>query len=682
MRKIALAGNPNSGKTSLFNALTGSKYKVANYPGVTVEKKISEISFNGSEEIFQIFDLPGIYSLSSTSIDEKIATSTLLEINADKPDLIVCVLDSTNLERNLYLLSQLLDTTIPIVVALNMIDLAKSRGITIYEELLSKNIKARVIPIIAKTHFGIESLKIEILKQINNPSKSNSFTWCKNSKLIELATEVGENIKSGSNESIKALFGFGYLAESLNNESPSSKGFVALTKLKENIIELGKDPLTFEASERYKWASEIVSSVIKVKPILKHSFSKKLDYILTHKFWGTLIFILIMGMMFQAIFSWAKIPMEFISDSITTFGNFIGDFLPEGILKSLLVNGVISGVGSVLVFIPQIAVLFFFLGLLEDSGYLSRAAFLMDGIMRKFGLQGRSFIPLLSSFACAIPGIMSTRTIPSWSDRLATILVAPLMSCSARLPVYTVIIAAFIPETYLWGVISLQGLTMLSLYLLGIIAAAGVSWILKMTILSREPAYFIMELPSIRVPSVKLVLREVFDRIKLFLKSAGSVILACSIILWFLSSYPRQIDGSQPLLEHSFAGYMGQFIEPVIRPIGFSWEMGIGIIASFAAREVFVSSLATIYNLSNNSDDATSLITLLKEKHVSGEITLASAMSLLVFYVFACQCMSTIAVCKRETGSWNWVIFMFTYMTALAYLSSWVVYNIFLRISI
>jgi ferrous iron transport protein B len=375
-----------------------------------------------------------------------------------------------------------------------------------------------------------------------------------------------------------------------------------------------------------------------------------------------------MALIFQAIFLWASAPMDLIDSSFTTLGNFINQQMADGPLRSLLVDGIVAGVGSVLIFIPQIAILFLFLGLLEDSGYLARAAFIMDRIMRQFGLQGRSFIPLLSSFACAIPGIMSTRTIPSFADRMITILVAPLMSCSARLPVYTLLIAAFVPEHRLLGVISLQGLVLLSMYLLGIIGAALVAWILKLSLLRGAPALFIMEMPVFKVPGLKVVLRDVWDRIVLFIKGAGTVILACSIILWFLASYP---EGS---VKESYAGQIGTAIEPIIKPLGFNWEIGVGILASFAAREVFVTSLATVYNLQGADETSESLISMLRHRHETGEMTTASALALMVFFVFACQCMSTIAVCRRETGSWRWPALMFGYMTALAYLAAWATY--------
>ncbi len=678
---IALAGNPNSGKTSLFNSLTGSHYKVANYPGVTVERKTATVHLDGHNEPVTFIDLPGIYSLSSSSIDEKIATQNLLE---DKfpphPNLIVCVIDAANLERNLYLLTQLIDTGIPTIAALNMIDIAESRGIKVYDELLSRELKIPVVSISAKHNKGIDELKKTIINLANNSSiNTKTFSWCPNQLFIEIANKLGHKTYPNRSEQIKTLIGFSILSESNFKDSIDAS---TLNEAKQQLVSNQIDPLSFEATSRYAYAREVCNKCIKRTASKRAAFMNKVDLYLTHPISGTIVFALIMAAIFQAIFTWAQLPMEIIDSSIGWVNNQIASVLPDGILKSLILDGVVAGVGSVLIFIPQIAFLFFFLGLLEDSGYLSRAAFLMDGIMRKVGLQGRSFIPLLSSFACAIPGIMSTRTIPSWSDRLTTILVAPLMSCSARLPIYTVLIAAMIPEQKVAGIFSLQALTMFSLYILGILGAAFVAWVLKKTLLSREPAFFIMELPPLRRPSFRLVFREIWDRIKLFCQSAGTVILACTIILWFLSSYPRTDENKAPELRSSYAGQIGSLIEPAIKPIGFNWEMGIGIIASFAAREVFVSALATIYNVEDNSsssdgnDEYNSIIETLKSKANDGQITLASTLSLLVFYVFACQCMSTLAVTKRETGSWKWVAFMFIYMTALAYIMAFITYRI------
>ena len=676
MFRVALAGNPNCCKTSLFNALSGSKYKVANYPGVTVEKKTADVFIEGMPEPISLFDLPGIYSLSSTSIDEQIATKALLHSPHEKPDLVVCVIDAGNLERNLFLVSQLLDLKIPLIVALNMVDLAAANGITVYEQLLSQCLDLPVVPIVAKKSKGLGSLTNAIRLQLEHPTISKkAFVWCKDQRILEAAGSIGKETN--------VVSGLRLLCEAVHSQDKTE--IEQLVQTRASLSKKGIDIAAYEATNRYAFCAEVAKKTSIRRVADRVDRLQKFDRILTHKIWGSVIFVTLMAFIFQAIFTWSSVPMNLIQHVMSYLGTTVGPLLPEGQTKSLIVDGIIAGVGSALVFIPQIAMLFFFLGLLEDSGYLSRAAFLMDGLMRKVGLQGRSFIPLLSSFACAIPGIMATRTIPSWADRLATILVAPLMSCSARLPVYTLLIAAFIPNTTIAGFFSLQALVLLALYFAGILGAAGVAAILKKTILKREPAFFIMELPPIRRPSLRLVFREVWDRVKVFCKSAGSVILACTVVLWFLSSYPRAVDGSAPKLQASYAGSLGAVIEPAIRPIGLNWEMGIGLIASFAAREVFVSALATIYNVGDaaeggddNSKEETSrsLLAKLKQKYADHEITFASAMSLMVFYVFACQCMSTLAVVKKETGSVGWVAFLFSYSLILAYSSSFLVYHI------
>ncbi len=623
---VALAGNPNCGKTTLFNALTGLKYKVANYPGVTVEKKKGKLCLLEFHDVV-LLDLPGIYSLVGTSIDEKIATAILqgeLKVEA-VPDCIVAVIDSSNLERNLYLATQLIDLGLPLIIALNMLDIAEKKGFVIHGEILSKLLDVPVISIIANKAKGLDLLKAEISKTLKQKKISTkSFEWRK------------------------------YISPAEEKE----------------------DPYGCEATARYQLINEIIKKCCFHKKIEGKTFEETFDKIATHKTWGTLLFLCIMGFFFQAIYLWAEIPMNIINAAIDLLSKKVSAAMPHGQLESLIVDGMIAGVGNVIIFIPQIAILFFFLGILEDSGYLARAAFLMDRLMRPFGLQGRSFIPLLNSFACAIPGILSSRSIPSRTDRLATILVAPLMSCSARLPVYTVLIAAFIPNQLLYGFISLQGLTMLSMYLLGIIGAAVVAWLLKLSVLRGKPAIFLMELPTMHFPAFKNILREVFDSVITFLKSAGTVILACSVVLWAMASYPKAPPNyNDNPVKYSIAGRIGLAMEPAIKPLGYNWEIGVGILASFAAREVFISSLSTVYNLASTDDDNTTLIETLKQKNEEGTFSTASAISLMIFYVFACQCMSTLAVCKKETGSWGWTAFMFFYMTGLAYVCSFIFYQ-------
>ncbi len=616
-----------------------------------------------------LIDLPGIYNLSGSSIDEAIASKALRGVldNEPAPDLIIAVVDATNLERNLYLVTQLIDLGIPMLLVLSMSDIALKRGIEIRKELLSRELDLPVLSVVAVQGEGLEELTHAISKAlIELRCSSKNLAWLDKESAYYAATkELGELAHAKHNP---VLLGSAILSEAF--DAPSPKASLRADELRKELKTAGVAYHSLEATNRYKLIHNIITKTVNFKDNPHNLLQRRIDWVITDKFFGSLIFILIMASIFNAIFVWASVPMDFIDAQFTQLSNFLRMLLPEGEVKSLIVDGIVPGVGSVLIFIPQIALLFFFIGLLEDSGYLSRAAFLMDKIMRRFGLQGRSFIPLLSSFACAIPGIMSTRTIPSFADRMITIMVAPLMSCSARLPVYTLLIAAFIPRTVYFGFVSLQGLTLLGMYLLGIIGAALVALGLRLTLLRGEPTLFVMEMPHFKFPSIKQIIREVVDRIIIFVKNAGTIILACSILLWFLASYPR---GE---IKQSFAGQIGVLMEPLIKPLGYDWEIGIGLLASFAAREVFVSTLATVYNLESSDDSTSSLIALLKQKHAAGNFSMPTALSLMVFFVFACQCMSTLAVCRRETGSWSWTAFMFIYMTLFAYIAAFITYQL------
>ena len=639
-KSIALVGNPNCGKTTLFNGLTGSRYKVANYPGVTVERKEGSLPLpHGS--CARIVDLPGTYALVGSSLDEKIVTQFLRgEISGNsKPDLIVAVVDATNLERNLFLVSELIDTGYPMVLAINMMDAAAQAGIKVYGELLARALDIPVVQITARTKFGFPVLLQEITKAIQSPHLSSK-------KLAWLPEEH-------------------HLRATLEAQSP--------------LDPPSSDPtvITTVGSLRYAWIRAIVRKTTSQSSNDDLPVVSPLDRALTSRIWGLPIMLGIFGLIFQAIFLWAQFPMELISGAVDGLSAWVTTLLPAGILTSLITEGIIPGVGNVIVFVPQIAILFFCIGVLEDSGYLSRAAFLLDNFMRKVGLQGRAFIPLLSSFACAVPGILSTRSIPTRSDRLATIMIAPLMSCSARLPVYAVLIAAFIPPTLIGGFISLQGLVLLGMYILGVVGACGVAWILKKCLLWKESCFYVMEMPPLRKPILRIILRGVYDSVASFLKNATTIILACSVIVWFLASYPKPEEGFQGNpVQVSYAGRLGTMIEPAIKPLGFNWEIGIAILSSFPAREVFVTTLSTIYNISDDDDEHTGLVKTLQERQQAGLFSTLTALSLMVFYVFACMCMSTLAVCKRETGSWAWTVGMFGYMTALAYLASLTVFQV------
>lgn len=645
IRHVALVGNPNCGKTTLFNILTGSSYKVANYPGVTVEKRQGSLKLTPSTPA-QLVDLPGTYSLSGTTLDEQIATKYLngAMANSPAPDLAVAIVDASNLERNLFLVSELIDTGIPCVLALNMMDIAEERGIKIYVELLSRSLDLTVVPIVARNGKGLTDLLETISRELVHPSRSRrAFAW------------IPANDASAARLRI--------IADPQEIHSRSA------------------DDITTIATLRYAWIRQIVSRAV-VHSTRTRRGIHSLDAFVTSKLWGLPLLAAIFFLVFQSIYLWAQIPMEYISSNIDQISHWIANNLPAGMLTDLLTEGIVPGVGNVLVFIPQIAILFLCIGVLEDSGYLSRAAFLLDNFMRKVGLQGRAFIPLLSSFACAVPGILSTRTIPSKLDRLTAIMIAPLMSCSARLPVYTVLIAAAIPASTIGGFMSLQGLVLLSMYLLGIAGACAVAYIMQKLSGHKESCFFVMEMPPLRLPVLKVVLRSTYDNVLSFIKNATTIILACSIVIWFLASYPKATPEHQDNpVKATYAGRLGALVEPAIRPLGFNWEIGFGIITSFPAREVFITGLSTVLNVQDDNEESNaSLISTLRQKRADGSFSTITALSLMVFYVFACQCMSTLAVCRRETGSWLWTGAMFTYMTTLAYLASLLTYQIGTRL--
>jgi ferrous iron transport protein B len=644
-RYVALVGNPNCGKTTLFNVLTGSSYKVANYPGVTVEKREGSITL-GLGTPAQLVDLPGTYSLSGTTLDEQVATQYLRGAiaNSQAPDLAVAVVDASNLERNLFIVSELIDTGIPCVLALNMMDIAEEREMKIYVELLSRSLDVPVVPIVARNGKGLPDLLAAVTRELLHPSRSRrAFAWI----------------------------------PSTHANATHLRAIAAPHEIHTRTA----DDITTIATLRYAWIRQIVSRAVVQSPRTQRR-AHSLDAFVTSKVWGLPLLAAIFFLVFQSIYLWAQIPMEYISTYVDQCSRWLATTLPAGMLTELLTEGIVPGVGNVLVFVPQIAILFFCIGLLEDSGYLSRAAFLLDNFMRKVGLQGRAFIPLLSSFACAVPGILSTRTIPSRLDRLTTIMIAPLMSCSARLPVYTVLIAAAIPATTIGGFVSLQGLVLLAMYLLGIVGACVVAYVMHKVSGRKESCFFVMEMPPLRLPILKVVVRSAYDSVLSFIKNATTIILACSIVIWFLASYPKAGPEHQDNpVKATYAGKLGSLVEPAIRPLGFNWEIGFGIIASFPAREVFITGLSTVLRVQDDDEEShPSLINTLREMRADGSFSTLTAISLMVFYVFACQCMSTLAVCRRETGSWLWTGAMFTYMTTLAYFASLLTYQIGIRL--
>ena len=755
-RRVALLGNPNAGKTTLFNALTGMRQKVGNYAGVTVEKKEGRCALpNGGEAT--ILDLPGTYSLAPKSPDEEVARDVLLGLRADTPtpDAVVVVVDASNLERNLYLATQVLELGLPTIVALNMTDIARANKKPVDAILLSEKLGAPVIELVASRGNGLDELRAMLSRSIALPQPPR----------LKLPTEI-EAARDGLARVVESRFGEDRVLDAplqttvveLNDASfgvsdvapsPRARG-LALRLLNSPVddgvvrrsfgapvvqaIEVARETTkmtlprlgAIEAQSRYAMLGEIVRDVVQKPPgtELSRSTSDKIDNVLTHKFWGLAVFDLITLLVFQAIFSWASYPMEWIDGATTWIGEQFTARMSEGPLRDLIVDGVIAGVGAVVIFLPQILVLFFFIGILEDTGYMARAAFLMDRAMSRVGLHGRAFIPLMSSFACAIPGIMATRTIASRRDRMTTILIAPLMTCSARLPVYILMIATFIPSTRVFGLFSLPAVMMFSLYVAGVLAAMLAAWVFKKTLFKGPPPALMMELPPYKMPAWRNIVVTMWDRGSQFLKRAGTVILAISIVLWFLLSYPKLgasqaaqnvrdvvpaagIDpgpgGAPRVLEptqaptqasadaekeerlaaaqlrQSYAGRIGRVVEPLIAPLGFNWKIGIGLIGAMSAREVFVSTMGTVYSVGDADEESKPLKTAMQNDRWpdgSKVWTPLVAVSLMVYFVIAMQCISTLAVVKRETNSWKWPIFMQVYMTAFAWITSFAVYQI------
>ena len=721
---VALTGNPNCGKTTLFNALTGLRAKVGNYAGVTVERKEGRLTGVDSKTEIRLLDLPGTYSLSPNSLDEQVSRDVLLNRLPELPSprLIVVVVDASNLQRNLYYATQVIELGHPTILALNMVDVAETNGQAIDSFKLAELLGVPVMPIIASTGEGLRQLREKIAALATMPQEMKPRLFCQLPGLFRIeATALADLLAKTFHE--RRLQATAEALLILSNEKALASSTTHYPAVIQEAVSAARKRLDAANVDwrgapiewRYARVAEIQeAATVELSPP-GETFSDKLDQIVTHKVWGTAIFITVMALMFQSIFTFAEYPMTWMENGVAWVGDTVGGMIPPGDLRDLLINGVIAGVGAVVVFLPQILMLFLFIGLLEDTGYMARAAFLMDRVMSRVGLHGKSFIPMLSSFACAIPGIMATRTIENRKDRLATILVAPLMSCSARLPVYTLLIAACIPDKRVFGFIGLGGITMLGMYLLGIVVALLMAWIFKKTLLKGETPMLIMELPPYKRPVVLVTLRHMWDRSKQFLTRAGTIILGINIVLWFLATYPRMSsldsefdtrraeitnsfnavslgtgagrDTKQPAalleqieavnkeesgekLRHSFAGMAGRAIEPVIAPLGFDWKIGIGIVASFAAREVFVSTMSTVYNVGDGDEDMKNLEqTLQEQKREDGTqvYTPLTAVTLMVFYVFAMQCVSTLVIVRRETASWKWPFFQWLYMGVLAW---------------
>jgi len=699
--RVALVGNPNTGKSTLFNVLTGLNQKIGNFPGVTVDKKVGYCTLSDGRTA-EIVDLPGTYSLYPKSRDESIVFSVLADrSNELSPDLVIVILDATNLKRNLLLYSQVADLKIPVIIALNMMDMAKKADINIDVNVFAEKLGVPVVPISARKTEGIDQLKQAI-------TFANKVALQQDSIDVDtIAPQLINRIKQDINISNT------YFALQLAHQHET---LTFLTKQQSDHIEELEKEYSFHSQKaqgaetiaRYNFINDLLYDTVKQKITAEdETLSNRIDKVLTHKIFGFIIFFGILIFMFQAIFAWSAYPMSLISDLFVWVQASLHHYLPVGPLTNLLVDGVIAGLSGVMVFIPQIAILFALISILEDTGYMSRVTFMMDKIMRKVGLNGKSVVPLIGGFACAVPSIMSTRTIENWKDRMITIMVTPLITCSARLPVYTLLISLVVPNKNIWWVFNMQGLALTAMYLFSLVSAVVVAWVMKHLLKARERGYFIMELPVYRMPRWNNVLHTMYDRAKTFVIQAGKVIIAVSVILWVLASFGpgKRMDNiaqkyKQPeftalqktapdsvrrmmaseKLENSYAGMLGHVIEPVIKPLGFDWKIGIALITSFAAREVFVGTMATMYSVNG---DAEKMESVQQKMHSAkntetGEpvFTLAVAMSLMMFYAFAMQCASTVAVVYRETKDWRWPATQFAYMTVLAYLASFITYHI------
>ena len=690
---VALIGNPNVGKTSVFNQLTGLNQQVGNYPGITVEKKMGFCKLPNNVKA-NILDLPGTYSLNASSIDESVVIELLLNKN-DRlyPDVALVVTDVENLKRNLLLYTQIKDLEIPTILVINMADRMEHKGISLNIPYLEEHLKTKIALISSRKGHGIEELKNLIVSY-----KTISAEPCLNASVIDI--EYFNSLRQAfPNQLLYKLWLV--ITQDVNflnlerNEIRSS-----FTKSHSDLKRLQQK----ETIKRYQFINDVLKEGLKIDSSVAKDFRSKLDRVLTHKVWGYLIFFMILFVIFQSIFEWSKIPMDFIDSTFATLSTLASEHLPSGMLTNLISQGIIPGIGGILIFIPQIAFLFLFISILEESGYMSRVVFLMDKIMRRFGLSGKSVVPLISGTACAIPAIMATRNIENWKERLITILVTPFTTCSARLPVYAIIIGLVIPDTYVLGILNLQGLTLMLLYVIGFGMAILAAYILNLILKVKGKTFFVVEMPNYKLPLFKNVAINVIEKTKAFVFGAGKIILAISIILWFLASYGpgKEFKDAEKIvfenakenplssaefdnavasqkLENSYIGLMGRGIEPIISPLGYDWKIGIAIISSFAAREVFVGTLATIYSVGGTDNENTIKNKMAAEINpATGEkvFNFASGISLLMFYAFAMQCASTLAITKKETNSWKWPAGQLVFMSTLAYLVALIAFQI------
>jgi ferrous iron transport protein B len=694
--KVALIGNPNVGKTSVFNQLTGLNQQVGNYPGITVEKKQGFVKLS-NEVRAKIIDLPGTYSLNASSIDENVVIELLLnKKDEDFPDVAVVVSDVENLKRNLLLFTQIKDLEIPTILVINMSDRMKLKGIELDIPFLEKELKTKIALVSSRKKIGIDILKNLLLNY-----EEISVEPCLNASSID--PEYFDKLrKTFPNQlTYKLWLVITQDVNFLNLERNEIKN--SFTKSHSDLKRLQQK----ETIKRYQFINDTLKIGQKIDKSKATDIQAKLDRVLTHKVFGYVIFFFILFAIFQSIFEWSTIPMDFIDESFASLSSYSKTHLPAGEFTDLISEGIIPGIGGIVIFVPQIAFLFLFISVLEESGYMSRVVFLMDKIMRRYGLSGKSIVPLISGTACAIPAIMSARNIENWKERLITILVTPFTTCSARLPVYAIIISLIIPEERLFGFLSLQGLTLMLLYLIGFFMAIFSSWLLNKFLKLSCKTYFVVEMPSYKIPMFKNVGINVLEKTKAFVFGAGKIILALSIILWFLGSHgpTKEFDNAEKIvtkelsvsnsdlthseietkantykLEHSYIGIIGKTIEPAIKPLGYDWKIGIAVVSSFAAREVFVGTLATIYSVGGNDDDMEKTIKNRMQAEinpVTGEkvFNFATGISLLLFYAFAMQCISTLAIVKKETNSWKWPIIQLVFMSGFAYIVSLIAYQ-------
>ena len=693
--KIALVGNPNTGKTSLFNRLTGLNQKVGNYPGVTVDKKAGHFNLPNGEKV-ELIDLPGTYSLHATSRDEEIVTEALADYDfKDHPDVVIVVADATNLKRNLLLFTQVSDLNLPCMLVLNMIDEAEKKGVQVDVEGLQKELKVPIVKMNARKGVGIEALKNSLQSDFDTKREPIFNINGMYRPFVDSAKEILQlpseyNVWLRSISAVRDLLDK-TIQDELNAALKQHKVVPKRAQIKETV-------------DRYKYIETLLERFVQKDKRAFTGNTDKLDRLFTHKLWGFVIFFGILALIFQAIFSWSTWPMDWIEKFFSVLSAWVTGILPEGPVVELLADGIIPGLAGVLVFIPQIAILFAFIAILEETGYMSRVVFIMDKLMQKFGLNGRSVVPLLSGMACSIPAIMATRSIQNWKERLTTILVTPFMTCSARLPVYTILIALVIPPTKYFGFLSLQGLVLMALYAFGFVMAIASAMVFDKILKTSHKGYLIMEMPAYKLPQGRNVGLTILEKVKSFVFNAGRIIVAISIILWVLARYgpverkemaqaaviqqaaseawsQQELDTKLAAsdLQNSYIGIFGKAIEPAIDPLGYDWKMGIALISSFAAREVFVGTMATIYAVGDPDNEKSIKAQMAADINpLTGKktFTFAVAMSLLVFYALAMQCMSTLAVVYRETKGWKWPIIQFVFMTGLAYVLSLVTYQL------